>query len=305
MSLERNMSKVILHLGLPKTATTLLQSNVFTKASDGIDYAGIQQPRNVEQDALYIAIVECISQDEDFFNASKKNVIDNITERFKQLNGRKLVISEECFSVDEVDGCRWQDKYRRLGEVFSHCTDELEILVTTRDPISATYSYYVELYHSIGHKFSTPLDFATKSNYCRIYDYCYLDQVIERSFNKAKVEYIDFSLLKEGRFVDTVISSLGIVTNANFSQPNVNKKKKRQNGVMTHPKSVLTYANNWAIFRLLRKSSMIKSFLRKPAQFVRRINAPGSSKVIPHLTELDKQVLAKHFAESRQFLSQQ
>lgn len=296
------MSNIILHLGLPKTATTLLQSHVFNLAPELIDYAGIKQPRNSKQDPLFTVIVECISNDEVAFQMQKMEVIELLKQRLLQLKGRKLLISEECFSLDSGSKCTWQDKYRRLGEIFS-TLNSVHILITTREPVSASYSYYVELYQSVKDKYTTPVHFATKSNLCKIYDYQYLDKIIKQSFTGAKVSYVDFSRLKNKTFVEEITSTLNLPISHHLELPNTNSKLKTYGGVQTHSKSVFSYFDQLFIIRLMRKSSLLKKTFKKAANWLRDSQVPGSKIVVPNLSQQQKKVLSEYFADSRIFLS--
>lgn len=299
MNLERNMSKVILHLGLPKTATTLLQMYAFNQTPDLIDYAGVRHPRNSKQDPLYTAIVNCINNDETVFQSTKQNVITLINERLSLLGEKKLIISEECFSLDSKF-CSWQKKMARLGELFSSLP--LQILITTREPVSALYSYYVELYSYVKKSKLTVVDFAMHENKSLIYDYKYLDKVISESFLGSEAVYIPFELLKEQRLISEVNNKLQLKLNTDYELPKVNIKKKNASGVWSKGKSLSEVIRKNYIVSGLAKHQVAKMVFRPLRDLLQRVRVPFSSEHIPSLSSEEKNKLIEFYYESNKHL---
>ena len=56
------MGKIMIHLGLPKTATTSLQLDFFPKLKKyNIDYIGISQPRGANNDIMFLQFMKSIN----------------------------------------------------------------------------------------------------------------------------------------------------------------------------------------------------------------------------------------------------
>lgn len=295
------MKKVILHLGLPKTATTLLQQQVFSKLKEQIDYAGVKQPRNLEQDELYSIIWNLVCLDEVGYKKDISGVKALLDSRM-QKNTKPFVLSEECFSLDSGE-TNWQEKFKRLGEVFDNY--DVDIMITVRNPISAVFSYYVELYHSVKNKYVNFIDFARNSNRARIYEYQYLNSIIINSFNNPKIDYIPFELLKNDEFIPNVIEILGIKDAGQFVVRNINKKKKIKKGVKSHPKNINTiksFVFKIPVIRRLLGLHFFKFILKPLFKKIAAIKVPFSQTTIKNPTIQETEELRLKYIESVDFI---
>lgn len=289
------MSKVILHIGLPKTATTLLQDHVFNKAVNDIDYAGVIHPRHTKQDELYLKVINCISYDDKHFLLQKAELLPIISRRVSALGNRNLILSEEGFTVDS-NNCTWQKKLVRLGELFKDY--QTEILVTTRDPVAAVYSYYVEQFHNVSKVNKDVVDFGNNSNLSKIYQYDYLHSILLNSFRDIPIYYVDFSGLKDGSFISKVTNIVGI-HNFDFSSlPSINTKARSSKGVVTHHKNLSNTLSQTPIARLLGRSAVCKKLLKNIAKYLSMIKIPGTQGVVPFLTAYQKKELENLYHES-------
>lgn len=130
--------KLIVHIGLPKTATTTLQADVFPKLiNNQIKYLGTFQPREkTPLKNLYHHFCKAVE--------SREN-IDNIRILLnKEISkGHTLIISEEGMTVPSGN-ITWKKKLENLGKIVRGF--DYTIIVSVREPSSALFSYYCELY---------------------------------------------------------------------------------------------------------------------------------------------------------------
>lgn len=296
------MAKVILHIGLPKTATTLLQQFVFNKLNDKIDYLGVIQPREEEQNNLFLEILSLTTCSNTEYLQRLETVKSAVGNRLN-MQRLPLLVSEEMFSVDSGE-VTWQGKLNRLGQLFEG--HELTVLVTVRDPVSAVFSYYVEIYNTIKGECSNVVNFACESNYSKIYNYPYLDYIINEAFVNAKINYIPFELLKNGRFVSEVIKSIGIESNERFELQNTNAKEKSAHWVQSHRKNMLSYFT--FLFKIpivshLIKEPLIKGVLMYPAKLLKKIKIPMSAVKINVPSEQELHLLNSEYKEAIDFIN--
>lgn len=294
--------RVVLHIGLPKTATTLLQQHVFIKLNHKFDYVGVRQPRALPQDDIYSKIWNIVCADIKEYQQQFELVKEHLHLRLNS-NDRPFLLSEECFCLD-AGQISWQEKLKRLANLFKDY--DIQVLVTVRHPVSAIFSYYVELYPSIKSDFKTLIDFVNKSNLAKIYNYEYLDTVINNSFGNIKVEYVPFELLERNTFVKEILTLLGITGEVSFDLPNTNSKKKSQQAVKTHNKNVLSF-----LMFLLRvpiishfiRLPMIKLMLRKPIKLVQNLKMPFSQSIIQKPNQQEVFLLNVKYSKSISYIN--
>ncbi|MBE8189669.1 MAG: hypothetical protein HAW58_02110, partial [Candidatus Thioglobus sp.] len=117
--------QLLLHIGLPKTASTTLQHNVFFQLDQAgkINFLSRKSANNI----LY----------------SSKNIDDLKLETNKLLTTNKLnVLSNENFSHSV--NYNSADVFCKLKTIFDDC--EIKLLVSLRSPMDFIFSYYVEQY---------------------------------------------------------------------------------------------------------------------------------------------------------------
>lgn len=130
------MPKVIVHIGLPKTATTSLQIDIFSKIeyAENMHYLGVFHPRESFQEPLFKQFYHFIRTGKGFEDL--KNKINN-----KLQEGKNILISEEMIVVSDPD-IEWRQKLKNLAILLKQF--EHKIIVTVREPVSALFSYYTE-----------------------------------------------------------------------------------------------------------------------------------------------------------------
>ncbi|RLL55871.1 hypothetical protein D8Y20_00010 [Mariprofundus sp. EBB-1] len=213
------MPKIFVHIGLPKTATTTLQADLFPLFNNNcLHYAGLNQPRFGDQSDLYI----------EFFHAIKTgncaSIRSDIAEHINK--GCSLLFSEEIITVTDDDGS-WQNKLRNLALILKDF--DYEILLTVREPVSALFSCYVERYREFSLERNTFCDIAKNDPKMHIYHYKKLLNELESHFHSDRIFIKKFEDIIEGE-LDDVCHLLQIstpVSNIKLGDRNSKKKSDR------------------------------------------------------------------------------
>lgn len=133
--------KIIIHIGLPKTATTTLQTDVFPKLNTKqIRYLGVFHPRSAAtRHSLFEQFYDAVMTGES---------ISELRETMGIQTGRgvSLLISEELITSSSA-GITWRKKLSNLRQIVQGLNYEL--ILTVREPASALFSYYCEMYPNI------------------------------------------------------------------------------------------------------------------------------------------------------------
>ena len=170
------MAKIFVHIGLPKTATTTLQKQVFTKISNqSLNYLGVFQPRDVKQNNLFRQFYKAIHSGD---------AIENIQELLKvELNkGINLLISEEMIILpSEEKG--WRDKIENLRKIIGAM--DYHIIITVREPVNAMFSFFSHKYVTYKKDNKSFEEIATTDKNMEIYQYKKLFSFIHRKFDKT------------------------------------------------------------------------------------------------------------------------
>lgn len=278
-SLIREMNRLIIHIGLPKTATTSLQRCVFSQEHKGQwNYCGIRQPRNQKQDKLYLALMNALDCREQQFESKRKDFVD----AYSRLSTSKpLLISEEMVCIDTA--VRWQEKLERLGTLTGN--GETKILVTVRDSSEGAFSLYAELFHYIRNKYESFHDFFENSNQARIFRYDEIIPCLENQFGRENIVLVPFEFLREeNKFLGKIGEQLGFDLKG-VQLPLTNGKSKEKYGIRPHPITVADASrqvSNWcyrrsAIFGKLSRLLIKLSFLSKC-----KIELPWGNTLIPY-----------------------
>lgn len=131
------MGKIIIHIGLPKTATTSLQIDFFPKLNKkDINYIGINQPREGNNNALFLQFMKSI-------NTGKEIEVTRSLLEKRLIKGENILLSEEMLVVSDINKT-WKEKLFNLSDIINslnYC-----LIVTVREPVSAMFSYYVGYY---------------------------------------------------------------------------------------------------------------------------------------------------------------
>lgn len=135
------MKKVFLHIGYPKTATTLIQKNIFSKLSS-VEYFGKDSPKYI---TLYKKFYNYIF----YFNDSNYEEIKLFF--LSIIEAKDILISEEDFLFNsirfskKINNCNYMHTLNRLKKLFSSQVD-IKIFLTTRNIIDLVKSIYSQSY---------------------------------------------------------------------------------------------------------------------------------------------------------------
>lgn len=182
--------RLLVHVGLPKTATTTLQTQYFPcLPPDQVRYLGVRQPRSRGQEDLYLLLLAAVSE-----GVEDPRLHQGLARLLDQ--GLHVVVSEEMFTVSTLKGAGWQLKLQRLAHILQRYDHAL--LVTVREPVHATFSYYVELqsrFRALG------LDYVTavlSDDAMHIFHYPTLLGCLDAHFSPGRVHFIGFDEVVSG-----------------------------------------------------------------------------------------------------------
>jgi hypothetical protein len=128
-----------IHVGLPKTATTMLQKHLFPGHSQ-IEYLGkFAQQKKKFRDAAVRTIVRNVARDRVFspdLNHCRRLFVESIAPAFRK--GKRPVLSSEAFTVGGLP--RRQARAENLRGVFGDC----KVIITLRHPLRFVESMYFQ-----------------------------------------------------------------------------------------------------------------------------------------------------------------
>lgn len=212
--------KIIVHVGLPKTATTTLQEDVFPKlVSDCFIYLGIVHPRNeARQHFLFEPIYKAIATGE---------LVSGLHRQIsKELSfGKTILLSEEMITASEGP-YSWRAKLRNLKSLVDQY--DYEIIVTVREPVSALFSYYCELFPRLSNGKNGFVDCALGRDEFEIYHYGKLIDVLLECFERKRIHII--------RFEDIINNHIGALlavvapVHADLSKFSINNRNRKVKG---------------------------------------------------------------------------
>lgn len=212
--------KIFVHIGLPKTATTSLQADLFPHLSDeGIQYAGVFQPRFDRPQTKFFV---------DFYNSFTSS---NNTNQLRDIlnhhlnTGESIILSEEMITVSNYPAT-WPVKLRNLSEILEGMNYRL--IVTVREPASGMFSYYIEQYAIFMQTRKSFLDAAMFDESMHIFHYKKLFEVLFRYFEKDRIFSFRFEdiIRTHGEEITKLICLDGSEKH-NITLENLNKKDQR------------------------------------------------------------------------------
>lgn len=285
----------ILHIGLPKTATSTLQKHYFPLATSH-SYIGINQPRALTRNTLCNAIGKAVSSPE----VSERSANQAKAKRLLDRSRESILFSEEMVLVN---GYRiWTEKLVELHAIFKDYP--YEILLTIRNPWICAFSLFVEIYHD---KFNTCHEFYKFWDECsqaQIFRYRTLVTTVQQIFEGRPIHVAAFEHFTKNP--SALFREIGVelASMPDFRKLNENSKRKAEEGIYTNPGSdrirdlivQRMSQNEFPGQKLVRKLSknMIRGRLNfrvsKPSVL---IPYPDFERAIaesqPHLTWLDRE----------------
>lgn len=278
-------NRVYIHIGLPKTATTTLQVDYFPHVDNQrYIYLGVTQPRGNKSDSLYYDLSKAINNGQDIIAANRKLKIRLRDEK------KSLILSEEMFTVSDTS-VSWQSKLSYLAMVVDGI--DARILLTVREPVSAMFSFYVELYERYQNNQQSFKCLAVSNNDFKIYHYDEILKVLDDNFDKNLIWLHRFEDIIRGDF-DKVSEFLDRPSmEASFvGISNHNQKKKTSSGILVPQKIKLQWLSR--IYRVVGGDKnilahVLKMLLKSPLKKIRNINYSSIS--VQALSEQDRKEL--------------
>ena len=215
--------KIVVHIGLPKTATTSLQTWVFPLfPKERVKYLGVCQPREGGgESALYDALIRYVMSGGNLCS-TRQLLIANLSEE------QTLLLSEEMIVV----GVEWKKQLERLGNLLDGLN--YQIVVTVREPVAAMFSYYCEMHRYFLSEKVCFVDAVINDEHMKIYYYEVLIGILERHFDLKRVAFFSFEKIIHGD-LDEIVR---IVHGGDWTLPtlpNENSKTKTSDHVfVTH-----------------------------------------------------------------------
>jgi hypothetical protein len=183
--------KIFVHIGLPKTATTTLQKEIFPALSNGvIQYLGVFQPRQENrQSDLYSRFCNAV-----YSGSSTKEVRSTLASMLN--TGTTIILSEEMFTVSSSD-VHWRIKLKNLAGILQGL--DYTLILTVREPTSALFSYYVELHDKFSREKKDFLELARNDERMHVFHYQKLTEEIFQNFDPQRVFVQKFEDIVAGR----------------------------------------------------------------------------------------------------------
>lgn len=284
-------NRVYVHIGLPKTATTTLQLDYFPHVNnDEYQYLGVFQPRGQKvSDPLFVQVISA---------ARSGDGLEEVRQALKErLNTeqRSLIISEEMLTVGSAE-VTWQEQLSNLSKILSGI--DYKVLVTVREPVSAMFSFYVELHDRFQKKGMPFSELALHDNDFGIYHYDGLLEVLSEAFDPACVHLQSFESLVKADFRATSDFLDNPTMEPAFSTlKNHNHKKKTKSAVMIPKRLKLRWITRMYHFFGGEQNKFALAFKRianKPLQKLRGIRY--KSVPVPILADNERQELTKEMA---------
>lgn len=188
------MARVYVHIGLPKTATTTLQSDLFPAMSrGGCTYIGVIQPRTERSAPLYDQLCTAIFLDQDVESARRA-----LQQRLA--SGESIIFSEEM--ICSVQNRPWQEKLDTLAAILDGL--DYRILLTVREPVAAMFSHFVQQYRIYAPLKQPWHKLAVEHNNFMIYHYEVLLSRLESLFPRERIKVAKFEEIVTGEIGDVL-----------------------------------------------------------------------------------------------------
>ncbi len=327
------MSKILVHIGYPKTGTTTLQDVLFTHLDEYklINYIGKHYRKDKKPNSN--AIVHKIA-----FNQILPTLEEEINEIRKNNNKKLTILSNEDFAfsfLDNIDGfyIKYIHPYetaKRIKRLFEEIFKEIEILIVIRAQETMLYSFFVEIYKwkyryienlNTFEKFlSTGFRKGKNGNflmfyYDEIYDY-YVDIFGKENVHLLLYEDMVFDSSYYSRQLATI---LGINKSIVYSSIKVQKNKKRigRSGnykvddidlsleIRNFAGRLLQYESMKKIKKIVYDKNIFFKYLYKNIILGKTKNIViKHGAEIPKPTEREREKIRKEFKESNKLLMQ-
>lgn len=220
-----DIPQIYVHIGLPKTATTTLQTQVLMGHPSWI-YLGTQLPRVLNTDPDFARFVAFVQRGEGCADEVKCALLA----RHKQ-EGKPLMISEENLIIGAFDGYPQghlmantrEAKLDRLSDVLQGL--DVVLLVGLRPFRNVVFSAFVEYQEQWGRSAADAETLVQNSDVMGMYRYAQLRDELESRW-PGRVHALDFADIVRGK-----VHWPGFFWQATSSLPNTRQHPKTEGGV--------------------------------------------------------------------------
>lgn len=208
--------RFFVHIGLPKTATSTLQIDLFPAIiTDAISYIGVDGLRREQyRTELYDLTLSAVK--------FQKDVEEVRALLAAQLNaGISLILSEEMLTVSHK-ATPWRQNLANLSLLLDGL--DYALILTVREPVSAIFSYYVERYPYFAGRYADFTECALNDEAMQIYHYGKLLKEIDKWFARDRVFVYRFEdiIKNNGKEI------LKIISPAQYNTFEINLSKQNQ-----------------------------------------------------------------------------
>ncbi|MDB4360781.1 sulfotransferase [Akkermansiaceae bacterium] len=271
--------KIFVHIGLPKTATTSLQRDLFSQL-ESLEYAGVSYPRSWEFDTstIYGAfMVGMYSGDMGDFKRALEVVDED----------KPILISEEMITVVTVKS-DWKQNLKNLRSLLDE--HDYRLLITIRDPLDAMFSYYVERYDYFRSNYKVFDQQILDSLDMEVFRYQRFIRFLGDEFGSDRVYVADYSKITSGQF-NEVERFLGSELPEGFEMYQHNSKSKGSSKIYLNKKSSL-----YGFIYKLAQDKLNTGILRSWAKRLQHVVKPlleciAWRRGVPTLSDSQKQEL--------------
>ncbi|HAV13203.1 MAG TPA: hypothetical protein DCX06_06905 [Opitutae bacterium] len=212
------MAKLFVHIGLPKTATTTLQRDLFPVfcEANGWDYGGLRYPRNwnLSENSLYGAFMNGV------YFGRYELFSDQLSQRADPI--RPVLLSDEMITVS-TSRSTWKHNLENLKALLEG--EDYRILVTLRPPVDAIFSYYLERYDYFKRAYGRFSEDLLKSEDMEIYRYSEFIPRLEANFDPDRLHYASIGQISHLKF-SNIEAFLGEPILVDQPLANHNRKEK-------------------------------------------------------------------------------
>ncbi len=272
--------KLLIHLGLPKTATTSLQHNVFLRLHEEgvINYLGVAEIDNKIIHYPINAIIKELPKRR-LTNIEANKLRENLV---PSLESEKInILSDENFSHSLL--CDLDVLYFNLNTLFQFC--EITCVISLRSPVDYMFSLYVQMNWKFHYdkrfdnfeKFSAGVMSDPESKKYTEFFYDRYLNLVDRFFNK-KIVLLYEDLIHDSEYYFEILSKVTGVEKSKiqkyFLDKRLNEKKIHREGKYSQPpnfKMYLSHRLNWLKLPFFRRSYFLRLVyrnLQKMAKYI-------------------------------------
>jgi hypothetical protein len=278
--------RTIVHIGLPRCATTALQTGYFPAVAaenPGLVYAGTVRPRPRRMSSVYRAFLQSLHGE-----GQGRALADALA----RTDADTVLLSDATVTVAEP-GATWRTKLARLARALEGI--DHTILVGLRDPAEAVFSSYADIYHALPGPRRSVLKAAASPAF-EIFQYRRLFRTLFELFDESRVIPIAYGDIVAGRH-GALDAALGVASRER-ALPHLGRRHRTETGIRT---GRLSLEQTIAYGLSLRLASAARPLVeRLPCQM--RTAKIGPCLTVPYPSAAEAERLVAFYAPHADFL---